>query len=283
MGGKIDSKALGLDIGLAFTKWLTGAENLHYGVWDGLEVVPANLRAAQDRYTEKLFGLLPPGKLKILDIGGGAGETARKLLALGHKVEIVVPAPYLAERCRENAPEAVVHQTVFEAFQSEARFDVCLFSESFQYIALDVGMEKAAGFLNPGGLILIADCFRAEAFSGGGSRVPGGGHPIKRFRKVLAESGLEVLRDEEITASVAPSIDLEQSLFHVFGFAAARIDGELQEKRPTARWLLDRAYRLTVSSKRRDKLAARLNENRRTAESFIANNHYLMLKLRPPG
>ncbi|MEM1066585.1 MAG: methyltransferase domain-containing protein [Pseudomonadota bacterium] len=283
MGGKIDSKALGLDIGLAFTKWLTGAENLHYGLWDGLEVVPANLRTAQDRYTEKLFSLLPEGKLKILDIGGGAGETARKLLALGHEVEIVVPAPYLAERCRENAPDAVVHEATFEALRRETRFDVCLFSESFQYIPLSVGMAKAAQLLNPGGVILIADCFRAEAFTGGGSRVPGGGHPIKRFRKALAESGLEVQHDEEITTSVAPSIDLEQSLFHVFGFAAGRIDGELQEKRPRARWLINRAYRLTVSANRRDKLAARLNENRRTAESFIANNHYLMLKLRPPG
>ena len=33
---KINTQAIGLDVGLAFTKWLTGAENLHYGLWDGL-------------------------------------------------------------------------------------------------------------------------------------------------------------------------------------------------------------------------------------------------------
>ncbi len=71
---------------------------------DGLDVSAGNLRRAQDAYTEKLFALLPPGPLRILDIGGGAGETAKKLLALGHSVEIVVPSAYLAGRCRANAP-----------------------------------------------------------------------------------------------------------------------------------------------------------------------------------
>ena len=100
---KIDTRAIGLDVGLEFVRWLTGAENLHYGLWDGLEVTAANLRTAQEAYTDKLFKLLPDAPCRILDIGGGAGETARKLLALGHQVEIVVPSALLAERCRKNA------------------------------------------------------------------------------------------------------------------------------------------------------------------------------------
>ena len=79
MREKIDSRAIGLDVGLSFTKWLTGAENLHYGLWDGLDVTAGNLHTAQAAYTTKLFKLLPKGKLRILDIGGGAGETARKI------------------------------------------------------------------------------------------------------------------------------------------------------------------------------------------------------------
>ena len=89
MSKKIDTRAVGLDVGLAFIRWLTGAENLHYGLWTGLEVTAGNLRTAQDAYTAKLFGYLPKGPLRILDIGGGAGETAKKLLALGHSVEIL--------------------------------------------------------------------------------------------------------------------------------------------------------------------------------------------------
>ena len=95
---KIDTRAIGLDAGLGFVKWLTGAENLHYGLWTGLDQNAGNAGTAQTAYTEKLFGYLPEGKLAILDIGGGAGETAKKLLALGHEVEIVVPSPLLAAR-----------------------------------------------------------------------------------------------------------------------------------------------------------------------------------------
>ena len=87
MADRMDTQGVGLDVGLAFIRWLTGADNLHYGLWTGLEVTASNLRQAQDAYTAKLFGYLPPGRLRILDIGGGAGETAKKLLALGHSVE----------------------------------------------------------------------------------------------------------------------------------------------------------------------------------------------------
>ena len=109
MSKKMNSQAVGLDIGLSFIKWLTGAENLHYGIWTDLEVTAGNLGQAQSVYTEKLFSYLPSGSLRILDVGGGAGETARKLIALGHQVDIVVPSPFLAERCRANAPKATVH------------------------------------------------------------------------------------------------------------------------------------------------------------------------------
>ncbi|MEM6307548.1 MAG: SAM-dependent methyltransferase, partial [Pseudomonadota bacterium] len=73
MNEHINTQALGLDIGLAFSKWLTGAENLHYGYWKGLEVNAGNVGPAQVAYTNKLFQLLPDQPVRILDIGGGAG------------------------------------------------------------------------------------------------------------------------------------------------------------------------------------------------------------------
>ena len=142
---KIDTRGLGLDIGLAYVKWLTGAENLHYGYWKGLEVCAGNLEPAQAAYTDLLFERIPKTPCRILDIGGGAGETARKLIALGHEVEIVVPSAFLASRCRENAPQAVVHEAKFEDAKLSGAFDVCLFSESFQYIPLDQGLAKMSG------------------------------------------------------------------------------------------------------------------------------------------
>lgn len=282
MREKIDTRAIGLDVGLSFTKWLTGAENLHYGLWDGLEVTAGNLHTAQAAYTTKLFKLLPKGKLRILDIGGGAGETARKLLALGHSVDIVVPSAFLAGRCRENAPNATVHECMFEGLTTDKKFDLCLFSESFQYIPADIALTKAAGYLGKGGEIIISDCFRSEGFQGHGiGSTVGGGHHIGAFRDVLAGMPLKSISEEDITASVAPSVDLEQGFFNVVGHAATRIDEELGQKKRKTRWFIHRALQTVMSKRKRYRLNQRLNEQTRTAAHFTANNTYLMIKLKP--
>jgi hypothetical protein len=132
-----------------------------------------------------------------------------------------------------------------------------------------------------GGHVLIADCFRAEGFrSSGAVRTVGGGHGIRRFRDALAGLPVQVLHDEDITEAVAPSIDLEAGLFHVFGEAITRIDAELSAKRPKSRWLLGRALKTLMSDRRRRRLDERLRGDGRTSEAFLANNRYLMVKLR---
>jgi hypothetical protein len=88
-----------------------------------------------------------------------------------------------------------------------------------------------------------------------------------------------VLHDEDITTAVAPSIDLEQAFFHVFGHAITRIDEELSAKKPLARRLLRMASGMVLSERRRHRIDRRLRGNERTAEIFIENNRYLMVKL----
>ena len=285
MAEKIDTRAVGLDVGLAFIRWLTGSENLHYGLWTGLEVTAANLKAAQEAYTEKLFGYLPPGRLRILDIGGGAGETARKLLALGHEVEIVVPSAFLAARCRANAPGAMVHECTFEDFTGKGPFDLCLFSESFQYIPMAESLPKCAALLAPGGQVVIADCFRTEAYRGRNAHGPqaGGGHRLQAFRTELERSVFQVVAEEDITAEVAPSIDLEQQLFNVIGHGVTRLSDEIKARKPSAHWTLKRFIGLFLSKKRRANLMRRLNGTERNAEAFQTFNRYLMLRLEPKG
>jgi SAM-dependent methyltransferase len=281
MAKKIDTRAVGLDVGLAFIRWLTGAENLHYGLWTGLEVTASNLRAAQDAYTAKLFGYLPEGRLRILDIGGGAGETAKKLLALGHSVEIVVPSPFLAARCRENAPGAVVHECMLEDYAGQGPFDLCLFSESFQYIPLTESLPKCARLLAPGGQVLIADCFRTDAYRGRHAEgpQPGGGHPLAAFDQAIAGSAFTVATEEDITDAVAPSIDLEQRLFNVLGHGVTRVSDEIHASRPLAHWLLDRLIGLFLSRKRRENLMQRLTGTGRTSEIFRTYNRYRIIRL----
>lgn len=282
MGARVDTQAVGLDVGLAMIRWLTGAESLHYGVWTGLEVTAGNLRAAQDAYTDRLLALMPPGPLRILDIGGGAGWTARRLLADGHEVEIVVPSAYLADRCRLNAPGATIHECRFEDLGDRPPFDLCLFSESFQYIPLAAGVPGALARLRPGGEILIADCFRSDAFRGravSGAQ-PGGGHSLRGFRAALADWPVDVLHEDEITDAVAPSIDLEQGLFNVAGLAVTRTGTELSARRPKTAWCLRRMVAFVLPAKKRARLMQRLCDRDRTAEAFRRYNHYMLWRLR---
>ena len=281
MAKKIDTRAVGLDVGLAFIRWLSGAENLHYGLWTGLEVTAGNLRAAQDAYTVKLFGYLPDGPLRILDIGGGAGETAKKLLALGHTVEIVVPSAFLAARCRANAPGAVVHECMLEDYAGTGPFDLCLFSESFQYIPLSESLPKCAGLLAPGGQVLIADCFRTEAYGGRKTRgvQPGGGHSVNAFRRAVEGSAFAVAAEEDITDAVAPSIDLEQQMFNVLGHGLTRVSDEIRSKRRVTHWALTRVIGLFVSAKRRRNLVLRLTGSSRTSTAFCTYNRYRIIRL----
>lgn len=285
MADKIDTRAVGLDVGLAFIRWLTGAENLHYGLWTGHEVTAANLKAAQEAYTTKLFGYLPPGRLRILDIGGGAGETARKLLALGHAVDIVVPSAFLAARCRVNAPGAVVHECTFERFAGQGPYDLCLFSESFQYIALRDSLPACARLLAPGGAVLIADCFRTPAYQGRRAQgpQPGGGHPLAAFRDSVAAAGFRVAAEEDITAAVAPSIDLEQAFFNVVGHGVTRLSDEIARTKPAVHWTLGRFIGMFLSRTRRANLMRRLTGQDRSAEAFCRYNRYLMLRLERSG
>lgn len=281
MAGKIDTRAIGLDTALALSRWLTGKEHLHYGLWTGIDVAAGNVGRAQDAYSARLLALLPQREnLRILDIGGGAGETAKKLIGLGHRVEIVIPSAFLAARCRVNAPEAVIHDCCFQDLHSAGGFDLCLFSESFQYIPLPTSLEKARGLLAPGGEILIGDCFRSESFRPDPTHyIVGGGHPIADFRTQLAAQPLTVLAEEDITTAVAPSIDLEQALFNVLGVGLSGAEQQLKAKRPLRHWLLHRALRLLLSDRKRARLAQRLFERARTSATFIENNRYLLIRL----
>jgi len=280
--GRIDTRAVGLEAGCALARWLTGKEHMHYGLWAGLDPIAANLGAAQEAYSRRLFGLFPEGRLRILDIGGGAGETARRLLGLGHSVEIVVPSAFLAARCRETAKGATVHECTFEAFQGQGPYDLCLFSESFQYIPLSESLPKCARLLAPGGQVLIADCFRTEAYKGRHVHGPqaGGGHPLVAFLAAVDASAFTVDAEEEITDAVAPSIDLEQRLFHVLGHGVTRVSDEIRGKRPRAHWALGKAIGLFLSRKRRENLMQRLTGTSRTSEAFRRFNSYRIIRLR---
>ena len=278
---------VGLDIALKVSSFVTGKEHLHYGLWEKLDVTLENLGKAQEAYTNLLFKYLPKKesqkKLEILDIGGGAGENAKKLIERGHRVTIIVPSKILAEHAKINTnKKAEILITTFEDYIPKYNsFDLCLFAESFQYIPIKTALKKARILLKNNGEILIADCFRSDKKQIGIIRQPGGGASLKSMEKELEIQKFKILVRKEITKLVAPSVELEQKFYNTLGFSINRIVTSLNVNRPITLKFLKIIYKIFFSKRRRKRLEKRLFENTRTADSFIKYNHYMIYKLRP--
>ena len=283
---KETSRLVGLDIALKVSSFVTGKEHLHYGLWEKLDVTLDNLGKAQEAYTDLLFKYLPKNnkkKLEILDIGGGAGENAKKLIALGHNVTIIIPSKVLAEHAKKNTEnKAKIIITTFENYIPENNlFDLCLFAESFQYIPTKIALQKSSKLLKNDGEILIADCFRSEKKHEGVFRNPGGGASLKSMEKELKSLKIKILDKKEITKEVAPSIELEQKFYNTLGFAIKRIITSLKTNKPFTLKILYLIYKIILNKRKRIRLENRLFNNTRTIDTFIQYNNYMIFKLKP--
>jgi 2-polyprenyl-3-methyl-5-hydroxy-6-metoxy-1,4-benzoquinol methylase len=199
-----------LDLFASVFKVFADTPWLHYGLWlaDEEPTMP-RLRAAQERYVDKLIARLPPAPAAVLDIGGGTGAMAGRLQSLGHEVEMLTPSEVQVGIARESLGDrAVVHCSRLEEFSTERRFDVCLFSESFQYMPMDLSLPKVMGLLKDGGRVVIADCFRSEGYKGG--RQVGGGHRFTKFLAAAERHGISVAESEDVTEMAAKTIVLDR-------------------------------------------------------------------------
>jgi MPBQ/MSBQ methyltransferase len=109
----------------------------------------------------------------------------------------------------------------------------------------------------------------------------GGGHRIAAFRETLAILPLDIISEEDVTLSAAPSVEIEQGLFNVFGYGLTRVDEEMALYKPRLRWVLHRAIRAMISERKRARLDQRLNQQTRNRDNFARFNIYLLMRLRP--
>lgn len=253
---------------------------LHYGLWlPGETPSMPKLREAQERYVDKLVALLPPAPASVLDIGGGTGAMAGRLHSLGYEVEMLTPSEVQVGLAREALGDTVkVHHTRLEEFLTARKFDVCLFSESFQYMPMTVSLPKARAMLKPGGRVVIADCFRSENYRGG--RQVGGGHRFSALAPLLAQEGFRVTSDEDVTAMAAGTILLDQRVYReVVSPIVADLGTALRVRSAALHWLVGAAYRLFVRKAERERIADRLKAEHRTPERFLEMNTYRFLRL----
>jgi SAM-dependent methyltransferase len=201
------TKEVGLEAGYRLVKFTTGSEYLHYGRFE--PDIPADylhLKAAQDRYLERLIELIPPGVKRILDVGAGSGKTAEVLIGRGYAVDCVSPGRTLADMVeRRLAGRGTVYRSLFQDAAIANRYDLVLFSESFQYIPMTQALDKAIGLLVPGGYILICDYFNRSP--PGGSTF-GGGHKYKEWQQLYPRYPLETVAEQDITAETAKLHDI---------------------------------------------------------------------------
>lgn len=279
MTTKVDSREVGLVAGLNFAQFFLGTRDLHYGLWeDDIEVCVNNLPIAQKRYSDFLISHIPDGVKRVLDVGCGAGGVASELLARGYQVEGVSPSRLLTEEALKQAgADFKIHQGRFEEvrFADDDRFDLVMFSESFQYIDLDRVFVDAMKRLNPGGHILICDFFKTGA---PGRSVIGGGHPLGKFRDTLEAAGLEVLVDKDITRQTAPNLDLVEQMgrelflptFNLIGYA-------FSSNHPWLAKLIAWKY-----AKKIRKIHRKYTSGERNGASFARHKVYRLLLLRVP-
>lgn len=278
---KIDTKTEGLDLYVYVANTFADSPWLHYGLWEpGEKPNIPQLRMAQERYVDKLLALIPPAPARLLDIGGGTGEMAKLLLDKGYVVDMVTPSHIQAEIAREKlGANGRVFETMFEDFAETGPYDVCMFSESFQYVDLDVSLAKLDRILAPNGRIVIADCFRGEAYQG--DRQPGGGHRYALFLEKIAAHGFTVEKDHDVTAAAAQTMAVDQQVYR--GFVAPLADQVitlLRAKRPILAWIANGLYKLFVPKTERENIVARLKADYRSPEAFEKVNTYRFLSLK---
>jgi len=209
---KTVSREIGLEIGAICGKYFLKLDHLHYGYWTGdLEVDVTNVHIAQDNYSDFLISHIPEGVGTILDVGCGMGQFALKLTSMGYRVDCVSPSHFFTGQVRQLLGDSSdIFECTYEQLQTENRYDVVLFSESFQYIDIEEGIRKTVGLLNPGGFMLICDLFKKDT--------PGrcnisGGHRLKKFHSIVSGYPLELIKDIDITDETAPSVDVLNDVF----------------------------------------------------------------------
>lgn len=194
---------------------------LHYGYWEKTptsndDLTLANLRIAQAAYIKHLASFIPTGVKRILDIGCGIGGNSIYLMDKGFAIEGLAPDRLQQEKYLQNTQgKSHFHLGRFEDFKSSSRYDLLLLSESTQYIDAKDIAQGAAKLLNPDGYVLLSDMMRLDADYQAG--IYSNCRLLSELNRAMLDAGFELVRSEDISDKVRPSLDLYVFIFKTFG------------------------------------------------------------------
>ena len=240
---KVTSNEIGLEIGLVLSRFFFNTEHLHFGYWpDNLSLNIDNLKQAQDYHSDQIINAIPKNVDTILDVGSGSGGLAEKLIEKQYKVECVSPSEYLSDAIEEKLINKVkVHRSTFENLNIDKKFDLVIFSESFQYVNIQKTLSKVPNFLNKNSHFLICDFFRKP---GTGNKLLGGGHAWDEFYNEISSTSFENILDQDITIETARTYDLINKIINnvaepVRELSAKYLESNYPKIMKLLRWYLD--------------------------------------------
>ena len=204
---KVSPNEIGLEIGLVLSRFFLNTEHLHFGYWpEDLDVNLNNVKKAQDYHSEKIIKSIPKNVETILDVGSGSGGLAEKLVDNGYHVDCVSPSEYLSDSIEQKLKKRVtVYRSTFEDLNLQKKYDLVIFSESFQYVNIKKSLNKIPLVVQEKGHVLICDFFRKP---GTGTKPLGGGHDWEVFQDYLSDYSFKEILNKDITRETARTYDL---------------------------------------------------------------------------
>ena len=252
-----------------------GSEDLHYGYWpNGKNASVQNFAHAQDSHSELIMDHIPEKTNYILDVGGGSGNLALKLLNKGFNVDCVIPSEFLAEQAKVKlGNKSVVHICGFKQMPTTKTYDLIIFSESFQYVKMGETLHKVEQMINPNGHLLICDFFRRDV---PGKSSMGGGHSWQGFQDTISTLPLHQVTDLDISVETAPTIDLLDQFCRDVLMPISEMSGAyLQYNYPYLTALINWKLKKRIEKIRRTFLSGELNgENFKKFKTY----HLLLYK-----
>ena len=163
-----------------------------------------------------------------------------------------------------------VFECPYERLQTENRYDVILFGESFQYIDIEEGIRKTVSFLNPDGYMLICDIFRKKTLVK--SNISGG-HPLEVFHNTVSGYPLRLIKDLDITEETAPSMDVLNDMFKKAVHPTVILTQQLLENRyPFASKVINLVYKKKINQ-----INKKYFNGEKTGENFKKFKSYRLL------
>lgn len=125
------------------------------------ERMAADYAASRPPYPEVLFetlkdrGVIGP-RLRVLEVGAGAGLATRALVSSGSEVVAVEPGRDLAAILRKDIPDAsVVVARLEDAALSARSFDSAVAATSLHWVDLSIGLPRLHAALRPRGWLAV--------------------------------------------------------------------------------------------------------------------------------